>query len=73
MDVNDPNAIVKWETFLDLYCIFVSGAIEKHQLIKFWMKFFNKQMQDVIPKQTYMKLLEELVRGKSMDKPTEAT
>lgn len=73
MDVNDPNAIVKWETFLDLYCIFVSGAIDHHQLIKFWMKFFNKQMQDVIEKETYMTLLEQLVRGKSMDAPTEAT
>ena len=73
MDVNDPNAIVKWETYLDLYCIFQAGKIESHQLIKFWMKFFNKQMQDIIPEKTYMTLLEKLVRGKSMDTPTEAT
>ena len=30
-------------------------------------------MQDVIDERVYMKLLEELVRGKSMDQPTEAT
>ena len=42
MDVEDPNAIVGWQTYLDLYCIFQAGKIEKHQLIKFWMKFFNK-------------------------------
>ena len=30
-------------------------------------------MQDVILERTYMDLLEQLVRGKSMDTPTEAT
>ena len=73
MDVADPKAIVGWQTFLDLYCIFQAGKIEKNQLIKFWMKFFDKQMQGDIPEKLYMKLLEELVRGKSMDQPTEAT
>lgn len=30
MDVADPNAIVGWQTYLDLYCIFQAGKIEKH-------------------------------------------
>lgn len=72
-DVEDPNAVVDWSTFLNLYCIFQAGHIEKSQLIRFWMAFFNKQRLDPIPVGTYMRLLEELVRGKSMDKPTEAT
>jgi len=73
MDVHDTNASVGWQTYLELYCIFQAGKIEKDQLIKFWMKFFDKQMQGDIEEKVYMKLLEELVRGKSMDEPTEAT
>ena len=58
---------------MNLYCIFQAGHIEKLQLIRFWMAFFNKQRSDPIPVNVYMHLLEALVRGKSMDKPTEAT
>ncbi len=37
------------------------------------MKFFDKQMHEIIEESFYMKLLEKLVRGKSSSTPTEAT
>lgn len=52
--------------------MFVKGKIEKDQLVVFWSKFFDPTMT-LCPKQEYMQLLEQLVRGKCLDKPNEAT
>jgi len=41
LDIENPNAKVNWPTFLELYCIFEAGKIEKEILTKFWIKFFD--------------------------------
>ena len=35
------GAMVNWQMFLDLYCIFEAGQVEKTHLIKFWIRFFS--------------------------------
>lgn len=42
LDVNSQSAKVTWPIFLDLYCTFVGGLVEKSQLIRFWQKFFDE-------------------------------
>jgi len=41
IDVNSSKVVVGWQPFLDLYCIFEDGKMEKQHLIKFWQKFFD--------------------------------
>ena len=66
LDVQSQNVIVDWQTYLQLYCIFEAGQIEKSSLIKFWIKFFDQGLSGKCPEKEYMTLLEELVRGKSL-------
>jgi len=35
---------VNWVTFLELYCIFEAGMVEKELLSKFWIKFFDQKL-----------------------------
>jgi len=65
--------MVDWNTYLQLYCIFEAGQIEKSSLIRFWIKFFDQSLSGKCPKEEYMTLLEELVRGKSLPKPNPTT
>jgi len=64
---------VTWPVFLDLYCIFESGAIDKTNMIKFWIRFFDPISSGKCPEHEYKKLLEELVRGNSLDRPNKST
>ena len=73
MDVQNQNAKINWNTFLELYCIFESGNIEKEDLIRFWIKFFDPKLIGHVPEETYMTLLEELIRGNSLSEPNETT
>jgi hypothetical protein len=73
MDVQNANAKIDWNTYLELYCIFESGNIEKEALIKFWIKFFDPKLIGTVPEDEYMQLLEELIRGNSLSKPNETT
>ena len=73
MDIKNPNVIVNWPVFLDLYCIFEAGRIDKTNLIKFWLRFFDPISRGKCPEQEYLKLLEELIRGNTLDKPTKST
>jgi hypothetical protein len=41
LDANSIRAVVDWDTFLKLYCIFEVGSVEKSKLIAFWSKFFD--------------------------------
>ena len=65
--------LVNWPIFLDLYCIFEVGRIDKQNLIKFWLRFFDPISTGKCEEEEYLKLLEELVRGNSLDKPTKST
>ena len=73
LDVENQNAKINWDTYLELYCIFESGNIEKENLIKFWIKFFDPKLIGTVPEAEYMKLLEELIRGNSLSKPSKTT
>lgn len=73
MDVQNANAKIDWNTYLELYCIFESGNIEKDALIRFWIKFFDPKLIGTVPEDEYMQLLEELIRGNSLSEPNDTT
>lgn len=73
LDVQSSHITVNWSAYLELYCIFEAGQIDKAQLIRFWIKFFDQSLQGKCPKIEYMTLLEELVRGNSLPKPNKTT
>ncbi len=73
LDVNSTATLITWPYFLDLYCTFEGGQVDKAQLVKFWAKFFDIQMAGFVGEQDYMKLLEQLIRGKTFDKPNKST
>jgi len=65
--------LITWEAYLQLYCIFEAGKMEKSALIKFWERFFDKGLKGSVPKEEYMTTLEELVRGNTLRKPSKTT
>jgi hypothetical protein len=67
------SAKVTWPIFLDLYCTFVGGQVEKAQLIRFWIKFFDVLQAGFCHEKDYMELLEEMIRGKSLHQSNETT
>ena len=71
--MQNSNVVVDWTTFLQLHCIFEAGQVEKSHLIRFWIKFFDQSLSGKCPKDEYMTLLEELVRGNSLPKPNQTT
>lgn len=73
MDVQNSNAKIDWNTYLELYCIFESGNIEKEALIRFWIKFFDPKLIGHVAEDEYMLLLEELIRGNALAKPNKTT
>ena len=58
LDVESAGASINWQMFLDLYCIFEAGQVEKQHLIKFWIKFFDDKLSGLVKKEEYEKLLE---------------
>lgn len=66
LDAHSPKAVVDWDTFLKLYCIFEIGSVEKVKLITFWSKFFDQELRGICPQEEYLDILEKLVRGKCM-------
>jgi hypothetical protein len=73
LDTCAKKATVDWDTFLQLYCIFEVGDIEKHKLIAFWIRFFDLKMENLCHEEEYMDLLEKLVRGVSLDRKSDFT
>lgn len=47
--------------------------MQKTHLIRFWIKFFDQSLSGKCPKEEYLSLLEELVRGVSLPKPNQTT
>jgi len=66
LDANSSRALVDWDTFLKLYCIFDCGEVEFSKLVAFWCKFFDLDMTGVCPKHEYEDILEKLIRGKCL-------
>jgi hypothetical protein len=73
VDIASSNSKIDWETFLQIYCIFETGNIDKEGLIDFWIKFFDPKLIGFVSEHEYMILLEELIRGNSLAKPSETT
>ena len=73
LDIESSNATINWERYLELYCIFEAGAMEKETLIRFWIKFFDNKLRETVPKEEYIKILEELIRGNTMKKKNKST
>lgn len=73
LDIESSNAAVDWQTYLELYCIFEAGKMDKQQLIKFWIKFFDNGLRETVPEEDYMSILEELIRGNTLKKPSKTT
>ena len=73
LDIESSNATIHWATYLELYCIFEAGKMEKQTLIRFWIKFFDNGLHGQVPEPVYMQILEQLVRGKTLDKPSSTT
>ena len=73
LDIESSNATINWQTYLELYCIFEAGKMEKSTLIRFWIKFFDNGLHGTVPEKQYLDILEKLVRGKTLEKPSETT
>jgi hypothetical protein len=73
LDIESANATINWQTYLELYCIFEAGKMDKQTLIRFWIKFFDNGMRGTVEESVYMKVLEELVRGKTLNNPSKTT
>jgi len=73
LDIESSNATINWTTYLDLYCIFEAGKMDKSQLSRFWINFFDNNHQGTVAEKDYMEILEMLVRGKTLDKPSRTT
>jgi hypothetical protein len=64
--------LVDWNTFLKLFCIFGDGQIKQSEEINFWCRFFDSAIT-TCSEDLYLKLLEQLIRGRCLKKPIEAT
>ena len=73
LDIEGANASIDWQRYLDLYCIFEAGKMDKTTLIRFWIKFFDIGMRGTVKKKEYLRLLEELVRGNTLNHPSSTT
>ena len=73
LDIENQNAKINWTTFLELYCIFEAGKIEKELLSRFWIKFFDQKLIGTVLEDEYLPILEELVRGNSLKKSNKTT
>ena len=58
LDIESSSTLIDWGTYLDLYCIFEAGRIDKKKLITFWIKFFDRAMRGTVPAKDYMPVLE---------------
>ena len=47
--------------------------MDKQTLIRFWVKFFDTGMMGTVEEAEYMRVLEELVRGRTLNNPSKTT
>lgn len=73
MDVNGQGICVNWHHYLELYCTFEAGQVEKSNLIKFWQRFFDEHLTGFCVETDYLKLLEQIIRGVTLSKPSKTT
>jgi hypothetical protein len=73
IDTESRNSIIKWEQFVELYCIWDLGQLDKNELILFWTKFLDPTMLGCVAVDQTFDTLEKLVRGISLNEPNEGT
>ena len=73
IDTENRNSEISWELFVELYCIVELGRLSSEKLIKFWIKFIDPVGRGSVPAESYMPILEKLIRGKSVKNWTEGT
>ena len=73
MDIDSANTSIDWQRYLDLYCIFEAGKMDHKILVRFWTKFFDIKDIGKVKKDEYFNLLEELVRGNTLNEPNSTT
>ncbi|CAI2381293.1 unnamed protein product [Moneuplotes crassus] len=73
IDTESKNSYIKWEQFVELYCICELGNITKSELIRFWSKFFDPTMLGLVSVESIADILEKCVRGTSLEEPNEGT
>ena len=47
--------------------------MDKATLVRFWVKFFDTRMRGTVDENEYMKTLEELVRGRTLNQASKTT
>lgn len=65
--------MVDWETFIKLHCIFEEGNPDLDKMLKFWTKFFDQDLKGFCAENEYLPVIEQLVRGKCLDKENKST
>lgn len=73
LDIDSANTYIDWQRYLELYCIFEAGKMEHKTLVRFWTKFFDIKDIGKVPKDEYFDLLEELVRGNTLNEANSTT
>lgn len=73
IDTERRNSIIKWEDFVELYCICELGELNKEELIRFWIRFLDPSMLGIVAEEALLDILEKLVRGTSLSEPNEWT
>ena len=68
-----PYSIIKWKEYVELYCIWKLGIIEKEELIRFWAKFLDPASLGLISEVSLEDILEKLIRGNSLKEPNQGT
>ena len=73
LDTERHNSVIKWEEFVELYCICELGQLNKEELIRFWIKFLDPSMLGIVSENAILDILEKLVRGTSLSEPNQGT
>lgn len=55
---------MNWKLFVELYCIVVLGKLNQTKMIRYWLKFFDPIGRGLVPAESYLDILEKLVRGR---------
>ena len=73
IDTESKSSIIKWKEYVELYCIWKLGILEKDELIRFWGKFLDPASLGLVSQSTVEDILEKLIRGNSLKEPNQGT
>ena len=73
LDADQLTTAVDWDSFVRLYCVIKKGELSLELMVEFWVKFFDPARSGKVSEEDYMRILEELVRGRTFDVPNKFT